>query len=287
MVAIDETLPMVLRKSLAMLIVSLLIVSSSMAQEDYEEEKLDSSRFSFGINFGAHFANNNTANIYSGSPSVTAYGIDFVINQPINQQELQQYFRTTEYRVEEYPVEPIYRTASEIGLHFAYAFDSSFANSIFIDVNIAQLKFEQFFTIGYEDPNNQSIDPTTFERFPLFGEENRFHINLGVQLSLYQSESSNTYFSAFGNVNNVEMRRNYFLINNKEYDIFHRNINRPDQRLGGFGFGGGAGLGFKFKLTEQLLADFYYNAYYTQINLKEDLQPYGVHHAVGLRIIWN
>ena len=164
------------RKLTSLLFTLLFTALSIFAQDDYEEE-IDSSRFSFGINFGAHFANNNTAKIYTGSPSATPFGIDFVIKQQFNQQELLNFFGTPDYRVEEYPFDPVYRTASEIGLHFAYQFDSSFSNSFFIDVNIAQLKFEQLFTIGYEDPLNQSIDPTTFQRFPIFGKENRFHIS--------------------------------------------------------------------------------------------------------------
>lgn len=261
-------------------------VSLSAQDDDYEDEtEVDSSRFSFGINVGAHFSNNNTAEIYTGTPAVTQFGIPNIFSQPFNREALDRYFRYP-YQIAEYPFDPVYRTASEIGVHFSYKFGTDLANAIFIDFNTVQLKFEQFFTVAIDDPNNQTTEPT-FERIPIFGRENRFHLNLGTQLSLHNGEASNAYFSLFGNINNVQMRRNYIVIDNREYEIFHRNFNRPNQRLGGIGYGGGAGLGFKFRLTDKIWTDFYYNLYYTQINLKEELQPFGVHHGLGLRVIWN
>lgn len=275
------------RNILCLFILFNFITVSLFAQDDYlyEEEEVDSSRFSFGLNFGAFFSSNKTAFIYTGSPQVTAFSIPFVFNQPFNEQRFRDYFRY-DYYIAEYPFDPVYKTSSEIGIHLGYKVGKKRVHSVYLDFNTIQLKFEQFFTVAIDDPRNRTVGPT-FEQIPLFGRENRFYLNLGTQLSFYHDEAgSNAYFALFANLNNVQMRRNYFVIDNQEYEIYHRNFNNPNQRLGGIGYGGGTGLGFKFKLTEQIKTDFYYHLMNTQTNLKEDLQAFGFQHALGIRVIW-
>ncbi|MFB1022390.1 MAG: hypothetical protein QMC40_06480 [Vicingaceae bacterium] len=262
---------------------SLTVCAQDDYDYDYDEEYEDTVKFSFGINFGAYFSSHETAEIYSGRPYITPFNIPFVFSQPFNEQVFRDYFRFA-YQIEEYPLETRYRTASEIGGHIEYNLNE--AVDLYLDVNITQLKFEQFFTVEIDDPNNGIIGPT-FEQVPLFGEENRFHLNLGAQFSMYHDEYSNFYFSVFGSLNNTQMRRNYFVINNQEYEIFHVAEDRPNQRLGGIGYGGGAGLGFKYKIMDHLTTDFYYNMSYVQINLSENFQPFGFNHGLGIRIIWH
>ncbi len=261
---------------------------TNFAQDDYlyedDEELEDTVKFSFGINFGAYFSNNKTVEVYSGRPDITPFNIPFVLSQPFNQQAIRDYFRF-DYYIAEYPIETRYRTASEIGGHIEY--NLSKVIDLYLDVNITQLKFEQFFTVGIIEPNNGRIDGDRLEQIPLFGEENRFHLNLGAQFSMYHDEYSNFYFSLFGSLNNTQMRRNYFVINNIEYEIFHVALDRPNQRLGGIGYGGGTGLGFKYKIMDHLTTDFYYNLSYAQTNLSEAFQPFGFNHGLGIRIIWH
>lgn len=261
---------------------------TNFAQDDYlyedDEELEDTVKFSFGINFGAYFSNNKTVEIYSGRPDITPFNIPFVLSQPFNQQAIRDYFMF-DYYIAEYPIETRYRTASEIGGHIEYYLSKVI--DLYLDVNITQLKFEQFFTVGIIEPNNGRIDGDRLEQIPLFGEENRFHLNLGAQFSIYHDEYSNFYFSLFGSLNNTQMRRNYFVINNVEYEIFHVALDRPNQRLGGIGYGGGTGLGFKYKIMDHLTTDFYYNLSYAQTNLSEAFQPFGFNHGLGIRIIWH
>ncbi len=267
-----------------------LLTSSISAQDDYDydedEEFEDTVKFSFGINFGAYFSSHKTAEIYSGRPTITPFGVEFVLfEQPLLNQTFQSIYGPS-FRLEDdaYPVESTYRTASEIGLHVEY--NLSEVIDLYLDVNITQLKFEHFFTLSIDDPNNGFVGPT-YEQIPIFGEENRFHLNLGAQFSMYHDEYANLYFSVFGSLNNTQMRRNYFVINNQEYEIFHVAFDRPNQRLGGIGYGGGTGLGFKYRLMDHLTTDFYYNLSYVQVNLSEAFQPYGFNHGLGIRVIWH
>jgi|GEM_PF-1488025 len=264
---------------------SLTFGLSAQDDYDYDDDELEATvKFSFGINFGAYFSSNKTAEIYSGRSTITQFGIDFILfEQQFSQQVIRDYFRY-DYYIAEYPIQTRYRTASEIGGHIEYNLND--AIDLYLDVNITQLKFEQFFTVGINEPNTGRLDDT-FEQIPIFGEENRFHLNLGAQFSMYHDEQANFYFSVFSSIINTQMRRNYLVINNLEYEIFHLAFDRPNQRLGGIGYGGGTGLGFKYRLTDHLTTDFYYNLSYNQVNLSEAFQPYGFNHGLGMRIIWH
>ena len=55
--------------------------------------------------------------------------------------------------------------------HVDYSIGEQKQNAIFLDFNIAQLRYEQFFTVGIDDPLNQSPEPLRFEQVPIFGEE--------------------------------------------------------------------------------------------------------------------
>ena len=255
----------------------------SYSQDDYlTEGGEDTSRFSIGVNLGAHFANKNTSVIYTGSPRYTSFNIPTILNNQLYKPTFDAFFQHA-YSVAEYPFEPRYKTTFEIGIHLNYQlFDFQ---SIFFEFNSTQLKFEQAFTIAVDDPNNGIVGPT-FLQFPIIGKENRFHLNLGTQLSLYKDEGNDVYFSIFANVNDIELQENYIVINNIKYNVFHGSVNTPNNRPGGIGYGGGAGMGYKFTLNENIVADIYYNLYYTQSNMNENLQSYGTHSSFGLRVLW-
>ncbi len=277
-----------MKTNLVLLLSTFLFIScSAYGQDDYDyeydEEVEDTVKFSFGINFGAYFSNHKTAEIYSGQPTITPFGLNYVFQEQFFNQTFQNIFGP-DFKIADYPIDTRYRVASEIGVHFEY--NLSEVIDLYADVNITQLKFEQFFTLSINDPQNGFIRET-FQQIPIFGEENRFHLNLGAQFSMYNDVYSNFYFGAFASMNNSQMRRNYFIVENQEYEIFHIALDRPDQRLGGIGFGGGTGLGFKYKLMDHLTTDFYYNLSYTQTNLSDAFQPYGFNHALGIRIIWH
>ena len=264
-------------------LVTLIGLSIGLFGQDWEDELADSAYFFYGVQIGAFFPNNNTAELYSGSPAVTNFGIESILNNQQFRQEFDNYFRFP-YYIAEYPIESRYQTALEIGVHLGYQFNKDIA--VFVDLNAYRLRYEQFFTMGIRNPINQSPQDD-FERMPIFGEENRFQLNLGTQLSYYNDESINAYIGLFGNVNDVEMRRNYIIINNREYDIFHLTLNNANQRPGGIGFGGGATLGLKFVISDHVLGDFYYTIVSTQTNMLEDLQPRGLHHSIGFRVLWH
>jgi len=262
-----------------------LFTSLAIAQDDYYQpaEEKDSNRFFIGFNIGGHFANTNTAVIYTGRPDITPFGISWIFNNPINQQVFNDHFRFP-FQISEFPQEPTYRSEIELGVHAGYEINKRL--SVFMEINTLQMSYEQFFTITIDDPFSRTPGDV-FRQIPIIGEENRFHFNLGGQFNYFQNETKSAYVSFFGNMNNVSMRRNFIIVNNIEYSIIHIDENRPDLRPGGTGFGFGGGLGFRFLLTDHILIDPYYQLYHTQINMSEEIQAVGTHHSIGVRILWN
>lgn len=251
-----------------------------LAQEENEEEK--SSTFFGGINLGSYFANSNTAVIYTGGSDITPYGIHYILTLPQNQATFNNYFKHP-YYIQNLPLTPSYKAALDVGFHAGAHFSK--LNTIFLDIDIAKLKFEQAFTIAIEDPSNQSPEPT-YEQIPILGEEKRFNFNFGTQIGFYDTEKTAMYWSVFGNFNAVRMERNYFVINNTNYELYQNVMDPLSVKPGGVGYGGGTGLGFKYKLTTSIILDFTYNLYYTKTNMTEDIHPFGIHHGIVMRVLW-
>jgi hypothetical protein len=260
-------------------------MTSPLFSQDWadEEETEEKSGFFAGINFGGLFANDNTAAIYVGSDEITSFGINYILNVPQYKPAFDSYFEHN-YALEEVPLNPSYKTAFNIGLHAG--FYVSEMNTIFIDIDYANLKFEQNFTIVIDDPVNQSVQPS-YEQFPILGEEKRININLGTQFSLIQGSKTDFYWSAFGNFNSIELERNYIIIDGREYEIIHSNPLLPATAPGGIGYGGGSGLGLKYKLTNEISADLTYNLYYIKTKMNDNIQGFGLNHGITLRLIWN
>ncbi len=258
-------------------------LSKGQGAYNYMDERVDSTKFFVGANAGGYFANKNGAEIYSGSPGVTRFGIPTILTNRFFKPTFDQYFGPSPYEVVEYPFEPKYRPSFELGLHAGINLTNRIA--LFFDFNIAQLDVEQFFTIAIDDPTNQIVGPT-LEQYPIFGEENRLNLNIGTQLTFYEKSTSKAYISLFANINDIDMRRNYIVINDTQYEVYHINDEQPDLRLGGIGVGGGAGLGYRFHLSEVVLGDFFYNLIYTQANYSDDFQPYGAQHSIGVRVLF-
>lgn len=250
-------------------------------EEDNNDEKTPT--FFGGINVGSYFANSNTAIIYTGGTDITPYGINYILTQPYNKITFDDYFKHP-YYLSELPQGPTYKAALDVGFHAGVNVNK--LTAIYLDINMSQLKYEQTFTIAIDDPNNQSPEPT-YQQIPILGNEKRFNLNLGTQLSFYKQGKTSMYWAIFGNLNGVQVVRNYFVINSREYDIIYNNLQDPSIKPGGIGFGGGTGAGLKYQITSSIQVDFTYNLYFSKTNMTENIQPFGIHHGLMMRILWN
>lgn len=252
------------------------IFNTNVAQSD------ESGSFFGGVNVGGFFANKNTAIMYTGSIDITNYGPQYIFSLPTYKPALDEYFKYT-YSIVELPQTFSYRPAMDVGAHIGVSLGEG--NAFYIDANFSNLAFENFFTVEIEDPNNQSPDPT-YEQIPMFGNEKRFNLNLGLQFSLYKEGAVNVYLPVFANLNSTKLINNYFYINGRQYYITHTIPGQPNVTPGGIGYGAGSGLGAKYKFNDKFTFDLAYSLYYSKINMKDDFAPWGVHHGIVLRIIW-
>lgn len=276
------------------LVLSVLFIH---CQEANDSEK---GNIFFGLNIGAYHSNNKMAWIYNGN--VTPYtNVQSYFSNPFYKAELDNYFKY-QYKIESFadPSLMSYRTALNIGGHAGVKLNKN--TSIYADVNLLQLKVKDFFTVAINNPNDPTTIGDTYEQIPIFGEESRTNINLGLQSNFYSENELTAYFNFFGNVNNTRLENNYFVINNKVYTITHNaEVNGTtngfvnyQQRIkpSGIGFGGGAGLGIKYKFNDKFTFDANYYAIYTrtnintELNFEANLKPFGLNHALVARIIW-
>lgn len=280
-------------KILYLLIFSFFLVNHSDAQDTPEEE---SGNFFIGVNVGGFFANKNTSIMYTGS-NIANVGIDYYFPTEFggkapydySHDEIKNYF-SYNYKIEAdgLPASPAYRPAIDVGIHTGVKLGGG--NSIFVDINSTTLKYQQYFSISVEDPN---VTPNIrYEQVPLFGEEKRLHINLGTQISFYNENDLNWYGAIFGNFNSARLQKNYFVLNNKQYQISHYKYGTNQLLPGGNGLGGGIGTGAKYKFNDQFTFDLTYNLYYTRTTMvlpldgAEGFQPFGIHHGILLRVIF-
>jgi hypothetical protein len=269
-------------------------INYSQSKEEEEEDDIKGTVF-FGLNIGAFKANNKTAQIYSGN--VTNYGVNFYFNNIFYQPELDQYFKYN-YRISSFPnPETIrYRTTFNVGGHGGINIDESIA--IYADINIVNIKVEDVFTVEIDNPNDPTLTGNQqLEQIPIFGEESRTNLNLGIQANFYSEGPVKAYFNLFGNVNNTKLEENYFVINGNRYAIYHNALENGitsngqiafQQTVppGGVGYGGGAGLGIKYKFNEKFTFDANYYGIYTRTRMNATFKPFGLNHAFVARIIW-
>tara|TARA_B110000459_G_C16625149_1_gene504716 strand:- start:4818 stop:5645 length:828 start_codon:yes stop_codon:yes gene_type:complete len=271
-------------KFLSFILYSILFTPMLSAQDwaDKKEAK-KTPTFVFGVNVGTLFANNNTASIYDGSEKNSSYGVQYILDLPQNTTFFDTYFNQS-HSLEELPLNPTYKTALDIGIHAGINISRN--SSIFVEINMANLSVEQLFTILIDDPTNLAIEPN-YEQLPIIGEEKRININLGTQLSFFNKGKTNLYWSFFGNFNNIQLERNYIVIDGKEFEIRHTLPQQPNTKPNGIGYGGGTGVGVKYKLSETLTTDLAYNFYYIKTSINDNLQGFGINHGVTLRLLWN
>lgn len=242
----------------------------------------------FGVNVGSHIASKKTAMMYSGGSNFSNYGIEWAFQNPYYKTDFDNYFQYP-YEIVELPIGMTYRPSIEIGGILGYRVDQSL--DFFVEANFGMLKVQDVFVVEIRNPNTNTVN-YPLEQFPVFGEEQRLNINGGVRISIFENNGVVGYLPLFGNFNSVKLERNYFVVNNKQYNIVHNVQGITNNRPGGTGYGAGSGLGIKYQFADQFILDASYNAIYSKVTMirETDTQPafaeWGIHHSILLKIIW-
>jgi hypothetical protein len=248
----------------------------------------DESGVFFGVNVGAHVANKKTAMMYSGGSNFSLYGIEWAMSHPSYKPDFDTYFEYP-YEIVELPEGMTYRPSIEIGGILGYSVDNSL--DLFVEANFGMLKIQDVFVVEIQNPNTNTVD-YPLEQLPVFGEEQRLNINAGLRLSVFDKNGVLGYLPLFVNFNSVQVERNYFVVNNRQYNIVHNIQGITNERPGGSGYGGGSGLGIKYRMTDRIIFDASYNAHFSKVTMikESSIQPefsaWGLHHSILFRVLW-
>lgn len=198
-----------------------------LLQDELEEEFPERSGFVFGLNFGAYFANKASANFYNGSCA-----FQLTDNQAqCTTIEDRLYLGTTEQQVQNdlqiqsftiprdaSPTNMRYNPGLLVGFRFGYRFNT--ANAIMVDVNYANLKAADKFTLVTNLAPDNGQGTEDIRVFNIIGEEDRLNIGLGYRTALVINETTNWYFGAGGHMTSVRLNENFLEIEGSTYNLW-------------------------------------------------------------------
>jgi len=276
--------------------IALIALCSIPSWGQDEREDMELKPFFIGVTAGGYFANKKTANFYNG---IFSEGISRVLNTQYYKDQITQEMQYT-WWFGEAPIAMKYTAAAQLGVHMGYHVSDNFA--LIADVDIINLKLQDFVTFYIDDPNNGSPE-ATIETMPLLGKEKRLSINLGFQNYLSQENNTFFYWSMAVNatftqfVNNTMKVRDLspYYVGNPYWIGTINPVNGTVQngpgstKPGGMGLGAVGGVGVKFKFNSQFVFDIGYNAIFTNVNLTgylSDIKEKGFQHSIFARIIW-
>ena len=245
----------------------------------------EKSKLIFGINAGTYLGNKNTAFLYGGN--VTSNGVQTILNNNNNNYSSNNF--SNEFKG--YPIESIsfpnsmkYNPGTEIGIHIGKEIQNS---KIYVDINFAQLKFENVVVVAVNNTTNMSVDPD-YKQFAIIGKEKRNMINIGVQKNIFKEDNFSLYVPIFFQLINVELKENYVVID-RPYPIFHNSMNSSGQSQNpqGYGIGFGSGFVLNYFINKDISFDLGYHGQFSQTNFSEDLKPWGTQNSIFVRLVIN
>ncbi len=291
-------------KYLLLTLIGVLTLSMNAQNDEEMETEEEGASLFLGINIGAFKANKKTAIMYNagydyfedGTKNEGYYGANYYFNNYFFKQAVFQYFKY-DYKIVGFasPEEATYQVAMNIGGHAGIKLDESVA--VYAELNYAKINFKNVFTVAVANSNDPTlIGQPRLEQIPVFGQESRTNLNVGVQTNYYNDGLAIGYFNFFANVNNAKLEKNYFRINGVNYQILHnnyingqngnQNVFKASRPTGGTGFGGGIGTGMKYKFNDKFTFDLNYNALFVRTKMYANLKPFGLNHSLVFRIIW-
>lgn len=239
----------------------------------------------FGLNLGVYQASHNPAQVYGGYPSGDEGTDNNSLPNYFNLGNNQYVFRSLPGSLEDmipgqlslvqtelgfenklvvwdYPREMRYDPAMMFGIKGAYFFNDE--NSLMLSLNTVSLRASG----GYQLVNeNQTNNLDAYLDYSIFAKERRYLTSLGYRTSIYINDYSTWIIGLGGTSTTVQIIRNWFNIENFEYDLIRPNVpisstnsnSTPTIRNTsntGFGFYGIIGLEGMFEKGGNLQANF-------------------------------
>lgn len=302
-------------------VASLLLISNfSIAQEEEEitdtetqtvdnEPYVQKKGFRFGLYIGGYFANQYTANMYDG------YGFDIdgarnnwdnsLMNQKINlelggygypgqpdqiAQLLNVDYQTWSFTPGDMPTNMRYSPTMMLGLHSIYSVDV--ANSILINLSVANLTASGNFTIVTPQQSNSTQMNNRIKTFEIRGKEQRMMLQFGYQHIFGEYAKLNWLVEGGLHATLAKFDKNEIQINSLTVDLtsYFNNAAFANallfRRPVGFGLGAFAGIGANLNLNPKITVQLLYNPTYERIDMGVN-PALKLQHALGLRAYYN
>lgn len=245
--------------------------------EEDEWEEDDERGWSFALNLGVYQASKKSANIYNGlcgfdvsdDPNgVRCYTIKerlFLNSTNSNSpyQTLLQYFANqgqnytaVDIPYDAYPTNMRYNPAFMFGANMLYNFN--YSAGVIIEANFMQLKAVDVYTLrgvgGQQCPNGDCI-----EIFSIWGEEQRFNVNLGYRGRMEINRETKWYMDLGASILGARLERNVITAGDRDYDLIIGADNpaqiiqyRPKTDIG---IGGFIGTGVEMVFNDNIRMD--------------------------------
>jgi hypothetical protein len=225
----------------------------------------------FGINMGAMFPDNYSANFYNGS-SENINKISIILDN--------QYYKSIiiqqigyNYLSYELPYKMSYQPNFTVGGYVRYQFSNR--SSLILQANYARLTANDVFLLYLEIPEGYSFDANYIE-CQIMGQEERTYIDLGYRLDLRYRERYFPFIETGVNINNTKVLKNMIRIKNQEYSIKYSgehpigpySQDYYDIYEGGIGAGGFFTLGYALNFNANISIDPSLTFYFTSTHLE-------------------
>lgn len=233
--------------------------------------------FSYGLNLGAYFANNATANYYNGSGRND-------LEQAIMRQHNYNRIRESlgyDFELHELPSNMSYSPAMLVGVFGTLHFNPR--TSLHAEFNYARIRLQDQFTLRIMrgDPGLIGHD---IERYNILGTEERSDIRIGIQQTyLSKNRPVHPFIEAGVNMINTKARENRVQIAGISYSILNLTDTRYGFRDDGISFGAYTGSGIRMDIGESYALALGAHANFANINLGEN-NKYNLHYSIFVRL---
>jgi len=265
------------KRYLVFLVLSLFFSNNISAQfsklEDDDELEKEQKLF-FGINAGAHFANKESALLYTGSlvqPGFNQTRLLSILDNQFIRTQIIDHLNITDFAFVEYAQDMRYRPSVQLGLNLGYTVTQNLL--INFDVNFTQIRLADFFNIRLLG-NSSTLQQDLF-RCEIIGREQRLFLSLGAQYNIREENAEIwSFVEGGGSFVYAGADQSFFRVGDLQYDLI--NFQAPNQALSNpvdqsqyrsttLGLYGGVGLGGH--INEKVDAYLGLRANYVSINL--------------------
>lgn len=265
----------------------------SNAQQEASQDMQEG--WMIGLHMGVYFANNYTAEYYSGQET-NENNISFVLNNQYRKQEIVEYFNVQTYTWDESDLPQNMKYEPDINIGFLARNNLTDDWGIFFNINYTKLVAKGNFTLQF-DPG-QIITEPDMRVFEIYGVEERTNIDIGVHRQFNTLTPKLTYYGEIGiNINNTKVEESAVQLEDLNYSIVNRygpgrsyvpGLAQTEYnfRLGGIGAGAFGSMGIKYLFSDQLTMNAGLTSYFKYINLT-DYKSFTIHWAPYIRVMYN